>query len=118
MGFSRREYWSGLPFPPPGDLPEPGTEPVSPVSPAPQAILYRLSLHKDDLQICKVFHVFCFLIKTTHIKCASLVAQTVKRLPAMQETWFDPCVRNIPWRREPNPVFLPGEFHGQKILKG
>ena len=44
MGFSRREYWSGLPFPPPGDLPEPGTEPVSPVSPAPQAILYRLSL--------------------------------------------------------------------------
>ena len=44
VGFSRREYWSGLPFPPPGDLPEPGTEPVSPVSPAPQAILYRLSL--------------------------------------------------------------------------
>ena len=31
MGFSRQEYWSGLPFPPPGDLPNPGTEPVSPV---------------------------------------------------------------------------------------
>ena len=30
MGFSRQEYWSGLPFPPPGDLPDPGTEPVSP----------------------------------------------------------------------------------------
>ena len=28
MGFSRQEYWSGLPFPPPGDLPNPGTEPV------------------------------------------------------------------------------------------
>ena len=27
MGFSRQEYWSGLPFPPPGDLPDPGTEP-------------------------------------------------------------------------------------------
>ena len=26
MGFSRQEYWSGLPFPPPGDLPNPGTE--------------------------------------------------------------------------------------------
>ena len=24
MGFSRQEYWSGLPFPPPGDLPDPG----------------------------------------------------------------------------------------------
>ena len=30
MGFSRQEYWSGLPFPPPGDLPNPGIEPVSP----------------------------------------------------------------------------------------
>ena len=29
-GFSRQEYWSGLPLPPPGDLPNPGTEPRSP----------------------------------------------------------------------------------------
>ena len=29
MGFSRQEYWSGLPFPPPGDLPDPGIEPMS-----------------------------------------------------------------------------------------
>ena len=34
MGFPRQEYWSGLPFPPPGDLPNPGIEPTSPVSPA------------------------------------------------------------------------------------
>ena len=31
MEFSRQEYWSGLPFPSPGDLPGPGTEPGSPV---------------------------------------------------------------------------------------
>ena len=30
MGFPRQEYWSGLPFPHPGDLPDPGIEPVSP----------------------------------------------------------------------------------------
>ena len=30
MGFSRQEYWSGLPFPSPGDLPNPGIEPKSP----------------------------------------------------------------------------------------
>ena len=30
MEFSRQEYWSGLPFPSPGDLPDPGSEPVSP----------------------------------------------------------------------------------------
>ena len=30
VGFSRQEYWSGLPLPPPGDLPNPGMEPTSP----------------------------------------------------------------------------------------
>ena len=34
MGFSRPEYWSGLPCPPPGDLPDVGIEPASPVAPA------------------------------------------------------------------------------------
>ena len=34
MGFSRQEYWRELPFPPPGDLPDPGIEPMSPESPA------------------------------------------------------------------------------------
>ena len=34
MGFSRQEYWSGLPYPPPGDLPNPGIEPASLMSPA------------------------------------------------------------------------------------
>ena len=34
LGFPRQEYWSGLPFPSPGDLPNPGIKPGSPVSPA------------------------------------------------------------------------------------
>ena len=34
MGFSRQEYWSGLPFPSPEDLPDPGIKPASLVSPA------------------------------------------------------------------------------------
>ena len=33
-GISQEEYWSGLPFPPPGDLPNPGVEPISLASPA------------------------------------------------------------------------------------
>ena len=51
---------------------------------------------------------------------ASLVAQTVKNLPAMQETWFDSWAGKTPWRREwqPIPVFLPGEYHGQRSLVG
>ena len=34
MTFFRPEYWNGLPFPPPGDLPDSGIKPTSPVSPA------------------------------------------------------------------------------------
>ena len=37
MGFSGQGYWNGLPFPPPGDLPNSGIEPTSPVSPLLQA---------------------------------------------------------------------------------
>ena len=36
---ARQEYWSGLPFPPPGNLPDPGLKPGSPVSPALQDFL-------------------------------------------------------------------------------
>ena len=34
IGFSRQEYWSGVPFLPPEDLPDPGIEPESPAAPA------------------------------------------------------------------------------------
>ena len=68
MGFSWQEHWSGLPCPPPGDIPNPGVEPASPVSPA---------LHADTLPLYE----------------ASLVAQMVKNPPAMWETW----VRSLGW---------------------
>ena len=46
-----------------------------------------------------------------HYWWASLVAQMVKNLPAVWETWFDPWVGKIPWRRawQPALLFLPGE---------
>ena len=51
MGFSRQEYWSGLPYPPPGDLPDPGIKLASPESLALQADSLLLeppgSRHKD-----------------------------------------------------------------------
>ena len=51
---------------------------------------------------------------------AFLVAYMVKNLPATWETGFHPWVGKIPWRRkwQPSPVFLPGEFHGQRSLVG
>ena len=56
---------------------------------------------------------------------ASLVAQTVRSLPVMQEAWVqplgweDPRVRKIPWREwQPTPVCLSRESHGQKNFVG
>ena len=94
MRFSRQEYWSGLPCPPPGDLPDPGMETVSLVSPALAGGLF-----------------------TTW---ASLVAQMVKNLPAIRETWARFLAGKIPWSRKwkPTLVFLPGESHGQRSLSG
>ena len=43
MGFPRQECWSELPFPSPGDLPDPGIEPMCPVSPVLQADSLPLS---------------------------------------------------------------------------
>ena len=53
-------------------------------------------------------------------KWASLVAQMVKRLPAMRETGFDSWVRKISWRRkwQPTPALLPGKSHGWRSLVG
>ena len=58
-GLSRQAYWSGLPFPPPGDLPDPGMEPVSAVSPAMQARsspteLWGLSLKERAFRVTRV----------------------------------------------------------------
>ena len=72
MGFPRQKYWSGLPFPPSGDLPEPGIEPESPAlagrffttePPGKPAYLYTLFFFwsVDIFQsIFKNFHKFCF----------------------------------------------------------
>ena len=48
------------------------------------------------------------------------MAQTVKYLPAMWETWVRSPIGKIPWRRGqiPTAVFWPGESHGQRSLAG
>ena len=72
MGFSRQDYWSGLLFPSPRDLPHPGIEPRSPAFQAKHLFtLISLALFKN---LSFPFY------------SASLVAQTIKNLPAVQET--------------------------------
>ena len=85
MEFSRQEYWSELPLPSPVDLPDPGIEPVPPA-----------------LQVGNEHYL--------HIMVPSLVAQMIKCLPAVWETWVqslgqeDPTeylAWKFPWTEEP-----------------
>ena len=59
------------------------------------------------------------LLRLSEVR-ASLVAQLVKNLPVIQETWVQSLGWEDPWRREwqPTPVFLSGESHGQRSLVG
>ena len=74
---------------------------------------FGIGMKTDLLQSCG----HCWVSKL-NFTGASLLAQTVKNLPAMQETH----VRSLgcPWKREwlPILVFLPGEFHGWRSLVG
>ena len=55
MGFSRQEYWIGLPCSPPGDLPDPGIEPTSLESPALAGEFFTTSATWEWLQIFNEF---------------------------------------------------------------
>ena len=60
MGLSRQEYWSGLPCPPPGDLPNPGIEPMSLTSPALAGVFFTINaiweVHQDIYIITSVIN--------------------------------------------------------------
>ena len=70
VGFSMQEYWSGLPFPPPGDLPDPGFKPTSSVFPVLQVDSLPLS-HQGKLSLgmcsnsCPLSHGCCLTISSS-----------------------------------------------------
>ena len=61
MGFSWQEYWSGLPFPSPGDLPDPGIEPTSPALQA-DAFMTSISTGNSKFIFIKTYSLEIFLL--------------------------------------------------------
>ena len=94
MEFSRQEYWSGLPFPSPEDLPDPGIEPGSPILQADALTSQppgKTSLRKKNIYIliCIFIHISIYLYKqlnylAIHLKlrqvCKSTTLFKEKRL--------------------------------------
>ena len=72
MEFSRHEYWSGLPCPPAGDLPNPGTKPAFPVSPALAGGFFITSTTWEVQVMCilesAVLHGSLYFYYESHIK--------------------------------------------------
>ena len=62
MGFSRKEYWSGLPCPSPGDLPNPGVKPASPACPALQADSLPTEPPGKPYYMCYIYAIYCMYI--------------------------------------------------------
>ena len=73
---SRQEYWSGLPFPSPGDLPDPGIEPVSPASHALQ--MYSLPAEPSGKRGDPITTPFIQVLRQGDI---SVLGQTIERWP-------------------------------------
>ena len=73
MGFSRQEYWSGLPFSPLGDLPEPG-------SPALQEDSLLLSHHHHNTKMLFAFFVCLFTVLTFTLRIQANLGRTAGAL--------------------------------------
>ena len=92
MGFSRQEYWSGMLCPPPGDLPDPGTEPACLALPAAAGGFFTTSATWE----AQLLFACCL-----QNGWASLVAQTVKNQPAKRISqvqslaWEDPLQKEM-----------------------
>ena len=116
---SRQGDWSGLPFPSPGDLSNPGIEPKSPALPAD----YQLS-HQGSPRIIE-WVAYPFSSRPSHpgiqpgspgLQSDSLPIELSRKPICLQRgrPGFNPWVQKSPWRREsqPTPVFLTEKSHG------
>ena len=139
MGFSRQEYWSGLPFPSPGDLPNPGIKPGSPVLQT-DSLLTELwgkpfCLSKRLCQSdCLTPHIWIVHILTNigYYLCLKTFDKLMDRICIWLFTlWFFNCKQAwscffLPFKsffyklifQIPTPVLLPGKSHGWRSLVG
>ena len=80
--FFLQEYWRGLPFPPPGDLPDPGVEPVSPVGPALVGGFFTTEPHGNYIckrGICK-YKIYTIILAKMDTTLKGMFSKSEKKL--------------------------------------
>ena len=81
------------------------------------------SLRRERLKFLKDSNIYIHIYIYIYLICIlywSILAQTIKNLPKVQQIRFNPWVGKTPWRGkwQHTPVFLPGKSHGQRSLVG
>ena len=128
MGFSRQEYWSGLPFPSPGHLPDTGIKPAFAALQADSSPLSHLgSIH---IHILTLFKILWEKAMAPHSSTLAWKIPLTEE-PGRRQSMGSHRVRHywvtslslftfMHWRRKwhPTPVFLPGESQGLGSLVG
>ena len=98
MGFSRQAYWSGLPFPSPGDLPNPGIEPAS-------SSLEADALTSTNKQVNKLLYHF-----KKPLKKDSEWVKVAQSCPTFCDPWTIQSMEKKD-RRQPNEIYLKSSQH-------
>ena len=138
MGFPRQEYCSGLPFPSPGHLPNPGIKSGSLASVAMASRFFFTSTTWETPahswvwpsdHLCFSFSTLIyhipFLFRDSNYMYVRLLevflGGSTDKEPTCQcrrckRCSFNPWVGKIPWRSGNAPVFVPGKLHGERSL--
>ena len=112
MGFSRQEFWSRLPCPSPGDLPDPGTEPSSLISPALVGRFFTISITRE----ASPTYLFMWLSLGGFPGGSNGKESTCNAGDSGLILGWGRSPGE--WNGSPTPVFLPGKSHRQRNLAG
>ena len=129
MGFSRQAYWSGLPFPSPRDLPDPGIEPRSPTLQAdplpseppgnPMTNLNSILKSRDVALPTKVHLVKAMVFPLVMYGCESwTVKKAERRRTDAFELWCWKRFLNIPWTARRSNQSILKEISPEYSLEG
>ena len=101
MEFSRQEYWSKLPFPPPKDLPNPGIEPTSSASPALTGGFFTtVPCMCVCVCVCVYVHNSCQFILLVYFKLISLAKGRFTFTSALLYQYLFLIIACVPWTSE------------------
>ena len=109
MGFSKQEYWSGLPCPPPEDLPHPGMEPVALTSPAFAGGSSPLAPPHAPRYMCPPPSCALQLQRPAFLLMAPKFPSVVPAILLTMVSLVEYLLRDVHWKWQPTPVFLPGD---------